>query len=189
MKKIYFIRHGEKKSDPIHLSKTGLIRANELPKFLLDFLHLQIDHIVAMKQVKKDKSNRPFETVWPIATKLNLTVIDYFERDSVKEVCHYLQMCPFENILVCWEHSVIPEIVSKYLETKAALAGGKEIHHKKLHWGLNPLKDEKDSDDDYTALWEVSDNSISVHREFEVCKNGEIDYKKCAALDVFDFTN
>ena len=164
--KIYFIRHGEKvESDPIHLSEIGKKRAKELPNFFKS-KNIDIDFIIAMKQHNENSSNRPVETVTGLSKKLDLKIHDKFTSNEIKEAVKYIlkKSKEYNNILVCWEHEYLVEIV---------------IHLTKLtrlKWGLNPLS-EDNNEDDYTPLWIIESNEqgnfelFSIYNEFDIIEN------------------
>jgi hypothetical protein len=123
---ILVIRHAEKTGDKddIHLSKQGKVRAEMLPQLFMaskerpdpfptpDFLFAAAHH--------KD-SQRPVETVTPLAMKLKLTIDDRYDnkvptpakkigmmelRDEIFGTPKYFG----KTILVSWRHSTIPEL-------------------------------------------------------------------------------
>lgn len=82
---IIIIRHGEKeKDDAVHLDGAGMVRAANLPEFLLDSESpwKRPDVIYAMKQKQAYSSRRPLETVLPLAKRLGLNVNEGKQRNN-----------------------------------------------------------------------------------------------------------
>ena len=124
MTKIMFIRHGEKsKHDDVNLSATGFWRAYSYIHYFISNKNYTPDIIYAFKQKDHSNSNRPLETILPLyafltkddakACKLN----NEYYRDDVSELVKDIEKSVkdgYHNILVCWEHDVIPEIINKF---------------------------------------------------------------------------
>ena len=69
------------------------------------------NHIFATERSKH--SNRPLETILPLATALNLPVYDSLKDDDAgikKLVNAVLNEFPGQIVLICWHHGKIPEI-------------------------------------------------------------------------------
>jgi len=69
------------------------------------------NHIFATERSKH--SNRPLETILPLATALNLPVNDSLKDDDAgvkKMVNAVLNEFPSQIVLICWHHGKIPEI-------------------------------------------------------------------------------
>ena len=69
------------------------------------------NHIFATERSKH--SNRPLETILPLATALNLPVNDSLKDDDAgikKLVNAVLNEFPGQIVLICWHHGKIPEI-------------------------------------------------------------------------------
>ena len=69
------------------------------------------NHIFATEKSKS--SNRPLETILPLATALNLPVCDSLKDDDAgikKLVNAVLNEFPGQIVLICWHHGKIPEI-------------------------------------------------------------------------------
>jgi len=106
---ITFIRHGEKPKSGIHLNKDGYLRSKFLPTILEKIP--KPDIIIAMSQHNKHTSNRPYETVKDLAEYLNLEIISDFTRYQVSKLINFIEKHPDKNILICWEHNVLSEIM------------------------------------------------------------------------------
>ena len=114
------IRHAEKPDDDsIHLSPRGQRRAEALPRLFMKSAYRpdpfpKPDFIFATK--KSNHSNRPVETVTPLAQVLNLDIHARFEDDEVKELATELLTNPRyagKIVLVCWHHGKIPKLARK----------------------------------------------------------------------------
>jgi hypothetical protein len=129
---ILLIRHAEKTGDKddVHLSKKGTERADVLDKLFVpskerpdpfptpDFIFAAGHH--------KD-SQRPVETVTPLAKKLKLTIIDRYDskvppkKEGMMELRDELFGSPKyygKTILVSWRHSTIGELAKTLKATK-----------------------------------------------------------------------
>jgi len=114
---VLVIRHAEKDDASIHLSPEGQRRAEALPRLFdkeqADPLP-KPDFIFATK--KSAHSNRPVETVTPLAQALNLDVNARFENDDYAKLAAELLTNPRyagKTVLVCWHHGTIPELSKK----------------------------------------------------------------------------
>lgn len=163
-KQLIFIRHGEKVNndnevEDVHLSEEGYKRAEQLPDFFIknrpDSINIP-EVLIAMKQHKKHTSNRPYETIEPLAKTLDLPIINDYLASETKEIAYEL-MHNYKNktVLVCWEHKNIVNILNEM-----------DINVKS--WGFTPFKDKHS--DCYDVVWVVDHNSLSVYKEFENIK-------------------
>ncbi len=136
---IVFIRHGEKPKDTdnIHLSKDGQYRAKNLTK-LLKIIPIP-NIIIAMKQETNNKSNRPYETVKYLASELGLPVWTEYTRDQTEKLIDFVNKNNNKNILICWEHNVLADIIQK-------------ITNVDINW----------HSDDYDSLY-IYQNKILIH--------------------------
>jgi broad specificity phosphatase PhoE len=115
--KILIIRHAEKPDDDddIHLSPLGQKRAEALVTLFDDSQNggrfPRISFIFATEA--SHKSNRPVETVAPLANALQLKVHDGFEDDEFKALAsRLLKKDKYEHavVLICWHHGKIPDL-------------------------------------------------------------------------------
>jgi hypothetical protein len=125
-----FIRHAEKPGDPPcenddgvqangegdkgSLTVRGWQRAGALAKFFSAQQELCPNVIFASKVGEGSKSQRPQETVTPLADLLNLTKPDVLVYTHLKDdVAPLMQdvMTRAGKVLVAWEHSHIPGLV------------------------------------------------------------------------------
>lgn len=118
---IMIIRHAEKPPKGESLSTKGRERAAAFAPFFMETKELLIHGtpiaIYAMKPAKADLSERPIETVTPLAEALKLTINQTYERDDYKrmvdEIMNNLSYHE-KSVLICWDHSVIPEIARAF---------------------------------------------------------------------------
>jgi hypothetical protein len=105
------IRHGEDVGQrDFHLSPKGVQRAAALPKLFGPKLP-KPDVIIAAHASKE--SNRPFETVEPLARELRLPIDTRFRDDDFRLLAHELLNDPYYDgkvVLVCWHHTKIPKL-------------------------------------------------------------------------------
>jgi broad specificity phosphatase PhoE len=170
-KQIIFIRHGEKtKDDPINLSNSGKLRANELVSYFQNSSIVnKPDIIIAMKQNHIDSSNRPYETIKPLSDAYNITLINPYNRDQVDELVTMIISLDNKNVLICWEHSVIAEITEKLIKKKF------NYKHLKLTWSDSPESGIED-DNDYSSMWIIQNNMFEVYKQFDIYSNFMISY-------------
>lgn len=110
---VYLIRHGEKPSDGSNgLSAQGMQRAQCLRNVFGASSQYDIGYIIA-EQPKSDGSRaRPLETVQPLAQDLGLTPDTSCDRDDSDCVADLVDGYDGNgNILICWEHGELTNIV------------------------------------------------------------------------------
>jgi hypothetical protein len=118
---ILIIRHAEKPADDndIHLSAIGKKRADALPSLFQksgdrsDPLP-KPNCIFATKQSRR--SNRPFETVAPLAAALKLKINDQFDNEATATLAAELlsnRAYAGKTILICWHHGHIPDLARR----------------------------------------------------------------------------
>ncbi|OJJ29795.1 hypothetical protein ASPWEDRAFT_46559 [Aspergillus wentii DTO 134E9] len=112
---VYLIRHGEKPSNgSTGLSAQGLDRAQCLRSVFGKDSKYNIGHIIAQTPKSNGKQARPYETVEPLATDLGLTVDTSCSRDDSKCVKKVVDKYDGDgNILICWEHKKLTDIVEE----------------------------------------------------------------------------
>lgn len=110
-KQIIIIRHGEKPDGPGRgLSPQGQQRADALATALPQ-RYPHIDAIIAT--APSANSERPLETVTPLANKLGLPINDQWSDKQVGDVAQALTTDPQydgKTVVVCWHHGKIPEL-------------------------------------------------------------------------------
>ena len=165
---IIFIRHGEKNEhhDDGNLNKTGEVHANCWTEFFKDKnrpanICMPNAFYAMKKENKKDSSDRPYQTILPLAKYNNLPINNNFLRDDyVNAVTDILYKNESKIVLVCWEHKVIVDLVNEII---------KEVYNDKcdfkVHsWGNKILKS-KDNPDDFSTLWKITfeENKLKLH--------------------------
>ena len=112
--RILLMRHADKPEDPYDsdLSDAGMARAEHLATYIPQTFG-KPDYIIATAHSKH--SNRPTETVKPLADALGIKVQHDFEDDDFEELVEEI----FENvayrgkaIIVCWHHGKLPAIAA-----------------------------------------------------------------------------
>ena len=112
---ILIIRHAEK-PDPtdaapdINLSKRGFQRADALAKTIPDHFP-RPDFLIATRQSKN--SNRPVETITPLAAALHEKIEAEFKDDEFDQAAHEVLTDPKytgKTVLIAWHHGKIPEL-------------------------------------------------------------------------------
>lgn len=132
--KIIFIRHGEKPEKGNNLSCKGLNRALQLPGVLVKKFGVpDFAYVPKPGTGVKTIHARMLETIMPLAVKYNLTVNSRFEEKDFEGLAAELR-AETGTVLLVWEHSAIPGIVSAL--------GVKD----ELNW----------PDDDYDSIWIVT---------------------------------
>ena len=110
-KQVLIIRHAEKPAAPsgVSLDARGFERAAALPR-LFPAQFDTPDYILASAPTKR--SNRPVETVVPLAQSLYLGIDVRFGKDHVQQVAVELlsEMYAGKTILVCWHRGRIPAL-------------------------------------------------------------------------------
>lgn len=131
---VLIIRHGEKPGDPAtdsaadnpNLSTQGYERAASLAIYVPATFG-KPDFLFATQASKN--SNRPVETITPLAKTLGLTIDDKHADDAYQAVATDVLTHPKyagKLVLICWHHGKIPELAS-------ALGGVPPTMHWKGH--------------------------------------------------------
>jgi hypothetical protein len=118
---IVILRHGEKPANGNDLSPQGYQRANALPGLFKSdpaLLHFGTPAAVyAMGPKGPDGTERPIETVTPLAQALGLTLQDQFDKKDIQDLVTEVMTDPKYDgkmVVICWEHSTIPEIAQDF---------------------------------------------------------------------------
>ena len=142
-KQVLIIRHAEKtglKTD-IHLNPRGYQRAAALPRLFPS----RFDTPQALFATHRSAhSNRPVETITPLAQALHLGIDDRFGEDDHKALAKtILSGASYrgETILVCWHHGRIP-----------ALAAALGVKHPPSPW----------PDGQYDRVWQIQYSGETV---------------------------
>jgi hypothetical protein len=117
---VLVIRHAEKPDDDsVHLSPAGQKRAEALHQLFEGTADRPApfpkpDFIFATKRAAH--SNRPVETVTPLANSLGMDIHEDIEDDDYAQLAAKLLMKPKYTgkvVLVCWHHGKIPQLAGK----------------------------------------------------------------------------
>jgi broad specificity phosphatase PhoE len=111
-KVIYIIRHAEKPDggDDPDLSPKGYERAAALANVIPD--HFSVPDMI-FAAAKSKHSDRPVETVTPLAQNLHLSIQDNVSDKDYADLAHALLTDPRytgKTILICWHHEEIPDL-------------------------------------------------------------------------------
>ena len=109
---VYLIRHGEKPESGADgdLAAKGFERAKALVGAFPAHFE-KPDFIVATAHARV--SNRPFETVEPLAAALHLKIDNSYGEDEVERLAHAVLTKPEyagKVVLICWHHGKIPDL-------------------------------------------------------------------------------
>lgn len=118
--KLLIIRHGEKPGDPavdtpddgVNLSTKGYERAGALAAYIPRNFG-RPDFLYATRT--SQHSNRPIETVTPLSTGTGLEIHSEYGDNEYDKLAQKLKADDKFNgkqILICWHHGKIPELVS-----------------------------------------------------------------------------
>ena len=109
---VLIIRHAEKPAgdkDP-NLTKRGYERADALAKVIPDRF-VRPDFLIATKESKS--SNRPVETLTPLAGELHETIDAQYANDEFAKLAHAVLTDPKYDrkvVLIAWHHGRIPQL-------------------------------------------------------------------------------
>ncbi|EPE27432.1 phosphoglycerate mutase family protein, putative [Glarea lozoyensis ATCC 20868] len=113
---VYLIRHGEKPADGGDgLTIQGQQRAQCLRTVFGNASQYNIGKILAQTPKANGKRTRPLLTVQPVAADLGITVDTSCDRDDpdcvADAVAKFEKKGSGKNVLVCWEHDALSDIV------------------------------------------------------------------------------
>lgn len=115
---IILIRHGEKPEVGNDLNDQGRLRAQQLIGFFTQdprVLRFGVPvAIYAMKPSWEDMSNRPIETVTPLAASLDLKINSNYTKSEAGPLVNDILSQPAYDgklVLICWAHTVLLDIV------------------------------------------------------------------------------
>lgn len=111
---ILIIRHAEKPTAGDSLSPAGEARArayvNYFKNFTIDGQPLKLDYLFATTD--SSNSHRPRLTLEPIAKALGIKIDRQFNNNQFQLLAQELQTHPpGTNILICWHHGQIPQLL------------------------------------------------------------------------------
>ncbi len=126
---VFIMRHGEKPTAGDNLDAQGYQRATGLPAFFASTTQLKQFGppvaIYAMAPSNTDSSNRPVETVAPLAKALGIQINSSFTKLQIVPLVTQIMNSPAYNnksVLICWEHTMIPQIAKDFGATMAPQA-------------------------------------------------------------------
>jgi hypothetical protein len=111
---ILIIRHAEEPDGGDGLSSVGEARANAytnyFKNFTIDDQQIKLDHMFAAAD--SHSSHRPRLTLEPTAKELGLKIDTQFKNKEYLELVDKIKKNPGgANILICWHHGNIPELL------------------------------------------------------------------------------
>jgi hypothetical protein len=111
-KQILIVRHAEKNDDKsdIHLNARGYARAAALPTLFPSRLDTP-EFLFASRQ--SAHSNRPLETITPLARALRLQIDNTFTNEDYAGLARHVLGKPVyagKTVLICWHHGNIPAL-------------------------------------------------------------------------------
>lgn len=112
---ILIIRHAEKPETGYELSPAGQKRALAYVDYFRDFTvdskPLRLNYLFAAADSKE--SHRPYLSIEPLSKALGLNIDTRFKDRQFLELARELQSRPHgQNILICWHHGKIPQLIS-----------------------------------------------------------------------------
>ncbi|KAJ5925347.1 hypothetical protein N7454_007986 [Penicillium verhagenii] len=111
---VYLIRHGEKPKNGNGLNEDGLDRAECIRHLFGEHSSYNIGYIMAQKPKKNGRRIRPYETVKPLARDLGIKVDLSCNRDDARCVKETIANYDGDgNILICWEHHRLTDLVEE----------------------------------------------------------------------------
>ena len=119
-KQVIIIRHGEKPGDPsvdsntdgVHLSTRGYERAGALAAYIPATFG-RPDFLFATQT--SSHSNRPVETITPLAKALNLDIDSNHADHNFQDVADHIfgkSKYAGKLVLICWHHGKIPDLTN-----------------------------------------------------------------------------
>ncbi|KAJ9616804.1 hypothetical protein H2200_000523 [Cladophialophora chaetospira] len=116
---LYLIRHGEKDKlpngeDAVGLNARGQNRADALVQVFGRNSPYNIGYIIAQKEKKHGKEDRPYLTAKPLADSLEQYGVQFnhtIDRDDYDEVKAAVDGYRGDgNVLICWEHQALEKV-------------------------------------------------------------------------------
>ena len=113
---VIIVRHAEKPDTGDGLAPAGDARANAYVDYFKHFTvnsnAVHFDYLFAAKDSRESK--RPRLTIKPLSKALGLVINTEFKNDDYAELAQELHAGRYrnKNILVCWHHGKIPELLA-----------------------------------------------------------------------------
>jgi len=109
---VYLIRHGEKPDDGDGLSAEGVERSQCLRNVFASSTPYDIQYIMAQTPQSDGSQQRPYDTILPLSQDLGITPDISCQRDDQDCVADVVSNYDGSgNILICWEHDALTDIV------------------------------------------------------------------------------
>lgn len=141
-KTIYIIRHGEKPNDKdIHeLSIKGVARAYYLVNYWTNgknYPSIMKPDIIYCFVNSHGLDNRSYQLMLPLIQQHAIPVNTSFkdDKDEKSMVQHVMSNNPGKTVLICWEHSNIPMVISLIYDQ---LCVDNTMSDKFKYWALDP---------------------------------------------------
>lgn len=108
--KVVILRHAEKPDDGANLSCRGLNRSLARPAILWNrYGRPDLVLVPTLKQGNETRHARMFQTIVPMAVRLNLEINTSFEEDDVTGMANHV-LGQSGTVLIVWQHSQIPAL-------------------------------------------------------------------------------
>jgi hypothetical protein len=120
---VVLLRHAEKPDDPaaLHLSERGRQRAAALPDWFATNSVVTLESgevlLIATQITHHDRGQRPYETLAPLAQKLQLTIQTSFPASDHKALARWVMTspeCDGKTIVICWVHESLPDLATDF---------------------------------------------------------------------------
>lgn len=134
---ILIIRHAEKPESGPELTAQGTQRARAyvkyFEKFQLDGTPIKLDDLIATADSKG--SHRPRLTLTPLSQALKMPLDTRFKDKEFQKLADDLKSTPHgKNILICWHHGAIPDLLRALGADPARLLPGGEWPSSVFGW-------------------------------------------------------
>jgi len=143
---ILIIRHAEEPSKGDGLSSRGTERAQGyveyFKNFTIDSKPLKIDRLFAASD--SSNSRRPRLTLEPIAQALGISIDSQFKSKDFLKLAQKIETLPQgSNVLICWHHSDIPNLIGALGADAGKLLHNSKWPGKVYGWLIQLRYDEK----------------------------------------------
>jgi hypothetical protein len=134
---VLVIRHAEKPDKGDGLSKAGKERAKAYVHYFenltVDSQPLKVDYLFAAADSKA--SRRPRLTLEPLSKAIGLKIDTRFQETKNQELVAAIQKNPSgKQILICWHHEEIPQLLSALGADSNSLLGAKKWPDDVFNW-------------------------------------------------------
>lgn len=136
---IMIIRHGEKPTPEGHdLSAVGQQRAQDLVGLFTNPPAGLFRPTKLYASKGATASNRPVETLQPLATALGLSIDSSFDKSQAAELSAELPTMAAQDVLICWEHGELPGLLAHLGTTVPAAPTSWPDDRYDVVWVLTP---------------------------------------------------